>query len=324
MTPNTNGVSVVTPTLDRPDEVRSLLTSLARQRVLPLELIIIDGAPPNNTKTQDIVTQFAAGLPFSCRYVRHGGGTAVQRNVGIEMARGAFIAFVDDDISLESDFFGVILRAYAEVRADGVGGIVGYISNQYFDAATSARWRWYRRLRVFGTFEPGRFDLASGYPINRYLQKPHDGVREIDFMGANCAVWRREVFDQGLRFSPFFVDYGVMEDAHLALTARGRGWRLLECGAARCQHHHSSRGRTSKRRVARKTAVNYRFLFVDIVPQRSWRQESRWWRLQFIDLVRQFAYAVRHTSLDEWSAVIGKAEGMIAATRVRAGMITPP
>ncbi len=317
-------ISVVTPTLDRADQVCELIASLAAQRVLPYELVLVDGAPLHNRATEQIVADWTAALPFECRHIRHGGGTAIQRNVGIEAARGSHIAFIDDDMLLEPDFFEVILETYAAIKDTSVAGIAGYITNQYLDPNRSARWRWYRRLRLFGTFEPGRFDFTSGYPINRYLQEPHSGLREIDFMGANCAVWRREVFDQGLRFAPFFVDYGVMEDAHLALSARKQGWRLLECGAARCEHHQSSRSRRSKRQVARKTALNYRFLFVDIVPNRSWRQETRWWRVQFFDFVRQLAFAMRQMRKDDWSAALGKAEGMIAATRVRAGMVAPP
>ncbi|MGI8402097.1 MAG: glycosyltransferase family 2 protein [Gemmatimonadaceae bacterium] len=317
-------VSVVTPTLDRPAEVKALLENLARQKHLPLELVLVDGAPAAMNETCELVSSATSGLPYDVQYVRLGGGTAIQRNIGINAARGEFIAFIDDDIVLEPAFFEEIIAAYAGDTEKRVGAIAGYISNQYLNAATSPRWRWYRRLRLFSTYEPGRFDFASGYPINRYMQPPHQGVREIDFAGSNCVVWRREVFDQGLRFSEFFADYGVVEDAHLALSARSRGWKMWEAGRARCLHMHSPRGRVSARRVARKTAVNYRFLFVDIVPDRTLVQEFRFWRVQFVDLVRLFAWAARHGEKNEWAAAVGKLEGIIAATRVRPGATKPP
>jgi glycosyltransferase involved in cell wall biosynthesis len=263
-------------------------------------------------------------LPFRVTYVRRGGGTAIQRNIGIEAAKGEFIAFIDDDMILEPEFFARALDAFGSDSERSVGAVAGYITNQYLDAASSRRWRWYRRLGLFTTYEPGKYDFRTGYPINRYLQRPHDGIREIDVIGTNCAVWRRQVFDAGLRFSPFFVDYGVVEDAHLALGARTRGWRILEVGRARCLHNPSPRARASKRRVARKTAVNYRFVFVDTVPKRSMRQEFRFWRVQFVDLISQTLWAARHAQLDEWAAVFGKIEGIIAAARVRPGAVTPP
>lgn len=317
-------ISVVTPTLDRPDEVRALLRNLANQMYQPFELVLVDAGPSGMDETQAIVQSLAGDLPYHINYIRRGGGTAIQRNIGIDAARGDLIAFIDDDIVLEPDFFTRIIDVFASDPGRRVGAIAGYITNQYMDPTKSRRWRWYRKLRLFTTYDPGKFDYQTGYPINRYMQPPHDGVREIDLMGANCAVWRRQVFDAGLRFSPFFVDYGVVEDAHLALSARHRGWRILEAGLARCTHLHSPRGRTSKRRIARKTAVNYRFLFVDIVRERTLRQELRFWRVQFIDLIRQTAWAARHGGLDNWAAAFGKVEGMIAATRVHAGAVSPP
>lgn len=317
-------ISVVTPTLDRPDEVRTLLHNLAGQRHLPHEIVLVDAAPPHDRATERVAAEMRDELPYQVNYIRRGGGTAVQRNIGIDAARGDFIAFIDDDMVLEPEFFAAALGVLAADDRGRVCAVAGYITNQYLDPASSPRWRWYRRLGLFTTYEPGRFDFRTGYPINRYMQPPHDGVREIDFMGTNCALWRRAPFDQGLRFSPFFVDYGVVEDAHLALSARRLGWTILECGRARCVHAHSPRGRAAKRRVARKTAVNYRFLFVDIVPKRTIGQELRFWRVQVVDLARQTAFAVRNGTRDEWSAVLGKLEGIMAATRVRPGDLTPP
>jgi hypothetical protein len=137
-------------------------------------------------------------------------------------------------------------------------------------------------------------------------------------MGAGCAVWSRQVFEAGLRFSEFFKDYGVLEDAHFALRA-SRKWTLLECGRARCVHLRSQTGRIDKRRLARKTAVNYRYLFVDAVPIRTWIQEMRFWTIQVFDCCRLLLHALRTRAKEDWLAVLGKVEGIIAAFRVQAG-----
>jgi GT2 family glycosyltransferase len=316
-------ISVVTPTLDRPDDVRALIATLAAQQAPPLELVLVDGAPAHMRETERVVAELAPSAPYRVTYIRAGGGTAVQRNVGLDAARGAHVAFIDDDMLLEPDFFAAALAVLAGEGAADVAAVAGYITNQYFDAERSPRWRLFRRLGLFTTYEPGRYDFETGYPINRYMQPPHEGTREIDVMGTNCAVWRRAVFDAGVRFSPFFVGYGVVEDAHLALQARRRGWRILECGRARCVHNHSKRGRTNQRLVARRTAVNYRFLFVDTVPERTLRQDLRFWRVQAVELVRFAVAAVRHGG-DNWAALLGKAEGIAAATRVRPGATTAP
>jgi glycosyltransferase involved in cell wall biosynthesis len=309
-------VSVVTPTLRRTEEVAELLDSLAAQTHPIFELVLVDAAPAGEDETQNVVEARRAGLPFTINYIRRGGGTAIQRNIGIDAAQGDYVAFIDDDIRLEPNYFELMMEVYAEDTAGEVGGIAGYVSNQYFSMAKSDRWKWYRKLKLFTTYEPGRYDYVTGYPINRYTQPPHEGVREIDFMGSNCGVWRKKVMDEGLRFSAFFVGYGVLEDAHFALRAR-RTWKLLECGRAKCRHLHSPRARENKRRVANKTAVNYRFVFMDIVPKRTRTQEFRFWRVQLFDLFRITMFALRKGGKANWQTALGKFEGILEARNLK-------
>jgi len=294
--------------------VEGLLENLAAQNVQPLELILVDASA--DRETEEVVQKHASDLPFRVVYHRLGGGTAIQRNRGIDVAAGDLVATVDDDIRLEPDFFEEAIRVFSEDQEKKVGAITGYITNQHLDPATSPRWKWYRRLKLFTTYEPGRYDYQSGYPINRYLQPPHDTLREIDFMGAGCAVWRREAFDEGLRFSSFFTGIGILEDAHLALRAR-RKWILLEDGRARCIHLKSQRSRTGFREIARRSAMSYRYVFIDIVPERTWRQEFRFWRVQLLDLFRFLVAALRRPGKATAQTVLGKIEGIFAAARLR-------
>jgi len=317
-------ISVVTPTLSRPDEVAGLLDNLSRQEYLPAEVVLVDAGPPEDTRTRCWLEGQTARYPFKIVYIEAKGGTAVQRNVGIDAASGNLIALIDDDIRLAPDFFAQIVPVFQQDHERQIAAVAGYIVNQYLDPARSRRWRLYRRLRLFTTYEPGRFDFWTGYPINRYLHPPHDGLREVDCVGANCVVWRREVFEEGVRFSPFFTDYGVIEDAHMALQARKRGWRIIECGRARCVHKHAPGGRGSARSVAWKTAVNYRFLFVDIVRCRCLRQEIRFWTVQLVQLLIFLEHAIRKPSRENWSRVLGKVEGILDALAVRPSDNDPP
>ena len=138
----------------------------------------------------------------------------------------------------------------------------------------------------------------------------------MDFFGAGCAMWRREVFAEGLRFAPFFVGHGVLEDAHLALRA-GRKWRLVECGQARCIHLRSPRARSGGRRLGRQSALNYRYVFIDLVRLRTWRQEQRFWTVQVLDLLRFSMSFLRRPSRYGAGLVVGKIEGIWAACWLR-------
>lgn len=307
-------ISVVTPTLRRPEEVVELLENLCRQTLLPTEVILVDGAPSEEKETQRMVAGMRESLPFVLRYLRHGGGTAIQRNVGIDQAAGEFVAFLDDDIRLEADFFERMIEVFEQDEKRAVGGIVGYRTNEYFKADEAQRWRWYRRLKLLTTYEPGRYDFASGYPINANMQRPFSGVREVDFTTTSCVMWRREVIDSNLRFDPFFRDYGVLEDAHFSLRA-GRRWKLLQCGDARCLHLASPRGRTNRRKIGYKYVVNYYYVFQDVAGPLRWRQKLRFWRFQAFEFLRISSSAIRRRRLDDVKELQGRLEGFGSVLR---------
>lgn len=311
------GISVITPTLGRPEEVAGLLTNLAAQTVTPRELILVDGASASDRRTEEVVARLAPEQPYGIRYIRHGGGTAIQRNVGIDAAQGEFLAFVDDDIRLEPDFFERILAVFSSPGAETVGGVVGFRTNEGVDGS-SGRWAWYRRLGLLRTWEAGRYDYATGYPINANLAAPFRGVREVDFATSSCTVWRRAVTDRGLRFDPFFADYGVLEDAHFSLRA-GRDWRIWQCGEARCVHLRSPRSRANRRRLGYKAVVNYHYVFEDIAGPLSLQQRVRFWRFQAFELVRLSASAVRRRRLDDIREILGRLEGWLAVARGKDG-----
>lgn len=309
-----DAVTVVTPTFRRPQEVAGLFENLSAQRLLPVELVLVDGSPAGEDETEEVVKALAGSLPFPVRYIRHGGGTAIQRNVGIDQARGTFVALVDDDIRLEPDFLSNIVEWFDSDAEGRVGGILGYRTNQRVDPNVQTRWLWYRRLRFFDTYEPGRYNFSSGYPININLQEPFSGVREVDFITSGCAVWRREAFDEGLRFDLFFSDYGMLEDAHMALRA-GRRWKLWQCGDARCVHLHSPRGRQPRRRIGFKSVVNYYYVFNDMVSPLTWGHKLRFWRFQAFEIFRVLSSAIRRRRMSDLDEVIGRIEGAFAIAR---------
>lgn len=302
-------LSIVTPTLKRPIEVCDLLKDLGKQSFLPTEIVIVDGNLEGESETEQVISALRHELPFDVKYIRHGGGTAIQRNVGIDAAMGDLIAFIDDDVRLETSFFEAILDVLSAPSNADVGGVVGYRTNCHFELERSTRWRWYRRLGLFTVFEPGRYDFECGYPINNSLQPPFAGTREVDFMTTACAVWRRSVFDSGLRFDEFFRNFGVLEDAHFSLRA-GRTWRLLQCGDARCIELHSPNGREDRKKIGFKSVVNYHFVFRDIGGPLSPLQKYRFWRFQAFEAFRIASSAFRRFSAGDIADLRGRAQGV--------------
>lgn len=307
-------ISIVTPTFRRPAEIAGLLENLSQQTLLPAEIVIVDGASSEEKASEEAVARLTKSIPFRCVYIRQCGGTAIQRNAGIDAARGQFIAFIDDDVRLQPDFLKTTASVLEKDAGKKVGGVVGYRMNRHFDPNNAQRWRWYRRLGLLTVYEPGRYDFQSGYPINANMQPPFSGVRPVDFMTTACALWRREVFDSGLRFDHFFCDYGILEDAHLSLRA-GRQWELLQCGDAYCEELSSPHGREESRRIGYKCVVNYYYVFQDIVKPLTWQHKMRFWRFQVFELLRVGTSAIRRRRLSDWMELRGRIDGIQAVMR---------
>jgi GT2 family glycosyltransferase len=284
-------ISVVTPTFRRPGEVLGLLENLRKQSVLPAEAILVDGASPEETATESAVARVAGSFPFKVLYIRHGG------------------ALIDDDVRLESDFLENILKIFENDTEKEIGGIVGYRTNCQFLLMESQRWRWYKRLKLLSIYEPGRYDYKCGYPINNNMQLPFTGTRPVDFMTTACAVWRREVFDAGLRFDLFFRDYGMLEDAHFSLRA-GQKWKLLQCGDAHCEELHSPNGRVDRRLIGFKSVVNYYFVFRDIAGPLRLTQNFRFWRYQAFEFFRIGMSAIRRWNWNDVLDLRGRLDGI--------------
>lgn len=308
-------ITVVTPTFRRPQEVADLLENLAAQELRPERVILVDGAPSEEGETEERVRSLEGRMPFDVSYVRGPRGTAVQRNVGVELATTALVALVDDDVRLDPGFLRVVADVLAEPGNRDVGGVVGYRTNMQFDLASRQRWRLYRRLRLLTTFEAGRYDFRVGYPINANMAAPFSGVREVDFMTTACAVWRKEVLDSGLRFDPFFVKFGVLEDAHFSLRA-AKNWRLLQCGDATCIELNASGGRSSPQEIGYKSVVNYYFVFRDIAGPLSTTQELRFWTFQAFEFVRLMSSALRRRRSSDLQNLRGRLRGAIEARRL--------
>ena len=95
----TQGVSIVIPTYKRPDGISVALASAARQSAgeRAVEIVVADNDPEASAK--DFVLHFSKSSPIEVVY-KHvpNPGVSNARNGALDVARGRFIAFLDDDM----------------------------------------------------------------------------------------------------------------------------------------------------------------------------------------------------------------------------------
>ena len=87
-------VSVIVPTYNRPEQLVATLKSILAQTYTPVEIVVV-----NDCGTDVERTISSLNPNRSITYVKHGmnRGLAAARNTGIKVARGKYIAYLDDD-----------------------------------------------------------------------------------------------------------------------------------------------------------------------------------------------------------------------------------
>lgn len=93
-------VSVVIPTYSRNDVLERAINCILKQTYQNLEIIVVDDNPPESEyrlSTRKIMKKYTSDQRI--RYIQNPQnlGGAGARNVGIEAAKGEYIAFLDDD-----------------------------------------------------------------------------------------------------------------------------------------------------------------------------------------------------------------------------------
>jgi glycosyltransferase involved in cell wall biosynthesis len=88
-------ISVVIPTYNRARDIRRCLDSLIEQTFKNFEVLVCDDGSSDDTA--QVVAGYKARLDLSYHWAANFGGPARPRNVGVRMARGEYVAFLDSD-----------------------------------------------------------------------------------------------------------------------------------------------------------------------------------------------------------------------------------
>jgi len=94
-------VSVILPTYNGERYVTDAIRSVLMQKRITIELIIINDASKDNT--ENVLRQFLNDKRIKYYKLPHNSGVANARNIGIDHATGAYIAFIDDDDVWKND-----------------------------------------------------------------------------------------------------------------------------------------------------------------------------------------------------------------------------
>ena len=209
-------ISVIIVTLNRPDCVSHCLDCLLDQVPRPNQIIIVDASPDDHTRR--IVDRF-----YNVVYLRNENGygrMTASRNIGLKVATGEIIAFLDDDAFPHPGWLENLVATYTDEKIGAVGGRA--LNNQSGEEALG--------VNEIGKLKPN--GVLTGY----FAANPGKVVEVDHVMGCNMSFRRNVVAQLG----GFREDYpgisGVREDSDMCLRVKALGYNIFFNPAACVDH----------------------------------------------------------------------------------------
>jgi GT2 family glycosyltransferase len=223
--PESVRLSVVIPTVGRPDALARCLSSLATAAEALFEVIVVDNRPGDG-ETEQVVRSFAAAdHRFRC-VPEPEPGHAVARNRGLHEARGELLAFLDDDVVSDPGWHEWITAPFADPDVGAVTGMVLPVS-----LATPAQKRFERYAGFAKGIERRAYDLGEHRADDRFMYPFWGGMFGS---GANMAFRRSSL----LRVGGFDQALPGGEDTEALSRLVRNGDRLVYEPRALCWHAH--------------------------------------------------------------------------------------
>lgn len=170
--------SIIIPVYNAEATLRRCLDSLVKQPFADYELLLINDGSTDSGDA--ICREYAAVYPQIKYLTKKNGGVSSARNLGLELAQGEHILFVDSDDYVSADYFRCIHSVISAREPDLL--LFGY---QNFGAQTSER----------GTgdyHETGEYEMAA---------RVSTALRQYLFSSLWSKAFRRSIIeDNGLRF----------------------------------------------------------------------------------------------------------------------------
>ncbi len=203
-------VSVVVPTYYRPKDLADLFDSILRQSVKPMEVIVVDDTPTNVIERicEEYHNMFKRNN-IKLFYVRNykQRSAAIARNIGVSIAKGEIILFLDSDIVLYPNYIEKILEVFSEVP--NFLGVQGWKipKNVPQDSKGQLKYVAANNLRKFFILSHFTINTCgfSKYPI--ILTK----ILNCKSLSGSNMAFKRAIFDE-FKFDENLLKYSYMED----------------------------------------------------------------------------------------------------------------
>jgi glycosyltransferase involved in cell wall biosynthesis len=287
-------LAFIIPTKDRPEKVKKLLDSLARQTESCGRVIVVD----SGESVRDVVMGFSDRLPVEY-HICNRSGQILQRNMGISLLdeRTSLVGSLDDDIVLEAFSLKAMIEFWNNCTHKPAAVAFNIVNNP------KHTYSWIKALLNMSAREEGRV-LKSGYNtafgnVDRDLQ--------VQWVYGGATVWNQEVLkkypqhDIGSRWA-------TCEDMIYSYPI-GKQMPLYVCARAKVKHEHMYASGTDPYANYRgRNAVLWRLYFIQSTPELS---AVLFFLSQTVTIPLRLMHGQLFRNMNEMKYALGQAEGFL-------------
>lgn len=246
-------IAFITPTKDRPEELRKMLASLAEQTRCPDQVIVVDAS---NISNQEVVTEYP-NLNISYLEWRNQPSAAAQRNGGIALLEDDInlVCFFDDDQTLNYDALKIMEQFYLDNDTERLAGTAFYCSD--YDKFLGNYGLFFKNSRLckkLGLYASAGRVAKSGW---QSMIKSTTENLELEWMSSSAMMLKRDILQQ-YSFDTFFQGYSYLEDLDFSYSI-SRRYQLILVAKARFDHFHSTNSRISQYKFGIMEVVNRQY-----------------------------------------------------------------
>ncbi len=199
-------ISIVIITRNRPEMIQKCLEHVQAQQGADYEVIVIDSS--SNQASSDIITAFP-----DVRYHYLGDvkdSMPMARNVGIQMAKGEIIAFIDDDSMIAPGWLTALREGYCDEMVGAVGGraLDNGIGCQAPDPDLIGR-------------------ILDSTELTTYFCADPSKIIAVDHVGGFNMSYRVRLLKSLGGFDPTFSGTNYREETDVCLRVKRAGYRIL-------------------------------------------------------------------------------------------------
>lgn len=211
--------SIIVNTLNRADHLKKVLNSFQWLKYPgEFEVIVVNG--PSTDHSRKIIRSW---LPHIRVAQCDKANLSVSRNIGIAMAQGEIIAFIDDDAIPEPEWLMQLAEAYTDPKIGGVGGFV------YDDTGYYLQYQYC----VVDRFANAYF--SPTHPVSpAHLQK-HEYFSHL--LGCN-ASFRRSALHEIKGFDEAYEYF--LDETDVCLRLIDAGYQIVQLPHAFVHHYYAS------------------------------------------------------------------------------------